>query len=276
MDIGRARSLFADLQQVDFDRPGRDPHHNLVDRLEIVAVATGLKPAFLGGQSGSVDTLLCEVAAVAEKHGLHTRRDTGLQAAAELLALASPEIDRGYLEYCLERDIKRDGDSKPALWVYADPQVVKLIEAGEQGRCLADRLLGYPTCCVLNLNGHLAERYAIRLKVFARDYQARTTEDLIKLERLGVGPGGVANRRIEEVDAQVSKELGESLVKFPFIHFTACPSCIHMSASPAAEIHAKMRNLAVTLDGGFVKKIEEYTAWYREVHEDSFGPLPWS
>jgi hypothetical protein len=33
--------------------------------------------------------------------------------------------------------------------------------------------------------------------------------------------------------------------------------------------------LAVALDEGLVKQVEEYAAWYREVHEDSCGPLPW-
>jgi hypothetical protein len=45
----RGRKVFASLEQVDFNRYDRDPHHNLTDPLEIVALAEGMKPTYLGG-----------------------------------------------------------------------------------------------------------------------------------------------------------------------------------------------------------------------------------
>src|ERR1700722_7120429 len=126
MDIERGHAVFASLRRVDFDREGRDPHHNLTDPREITAVAIGLKPAFLGGQSLSDWRILNDLGEVAGRLGIHVQRSGGIIPVAEFLALHPPPLDRGYLENLLEQALKKEPEDDPVLWIYSDANAEKL------------------------------------------------------------------------------------------------------------------------------------------------------
>jgi hypothetical protein len=265
MDIERARGLFADLSRIAFERPGRDdPHHNLTDPLELAAIAAGIKPTFLGGQSGHVSPLLEEIASAASAHGLHARRSVGLSEAAEFSALGASKIDAGYLAHFLDWTLKNCKKDDEALWVYSDRSLEPAIVACERGERSASEVLGYPPCCLDWFIGLTARRLELKLQAYAREYGARSSAELIELERQDVGPSLRVRRMIDEVGDQITENLGNSLVAFPFIHFTACPTCVVTPESPAAKIHEKMRELALALDTAFAKRFEEYAAWYKE------------
>ena len=59
----------------------------MTDPLEIAALAEGIKPAFLGGQSPCPEDLLRDVAVVAERQGMHVRWSRGLMPYGEHITL---------------------------------------------------------------------------------------------------------------------------------------------------------------------------------------------
>lgn len=68
-------SLFRDLQPLETQTPGKpDPHENLTDILEIVAVAAGIRPAHLQGQGQHDEERLAVVERITRGHGLMTMR----------------------------------------------------------------------------------------------------------------------------------------------------------------------------------------------------------
>lgn len=271
MHTENINAIFADLQKIDFDRPERDPHHNLTDVLEIIAVSIGDKPTFLGGQSRSPDgPLLTEIAAAASKHGMLTRRSKGIMPAAEFLALSPPPVDRMYLQHHVQKELSNCKDDE-VLWIYADRNLGSDIESCEAGGRSSASVLGYPECCVdyfLRLRG---QKYSLVLDSFRRDYGATTVAELINIENRGVGPSRAVRMRLQQVDDQISKDIGESIIKFPFIHFTACPQCRLDANSPASGINKRMCDLANELDKAFNRKFEDYARSWREIHEGVFG-----
>src|SRR5438045_3426327 len=71
--------LFRDLQPMAAPTPGKpDPHENLTDILEVVAVASGLRPAHLQGQGQHDDRRVAALEAIACGHGLSTLRTRSL------------------------------------------------------------------------------------------------------------------------------------------------------------------------------------------------------
>ncbi|HEX3151484.1 MAG TPA: hypothetical protein VHR66_25625 [Gemmataceae bacterium] len=271
-----AHSLFSALRRINFHRKGRDPHHNLTDPLEIVAVAIGLKPAFLGGQKPSDQELLDEVAKVTSELGLHARKTSGVGPMAELLSLSPPPVDRAFLEYFITEDSYHLRSEFPVCWIFADPTIAGQIDECERGTRSLSEVLGYPQCCVENLLRLQGRKYELKLDAYRREYMAKSVEELIDLENKGVGPSRAVKARIESVNTEIAKQVGESIVKFPFIHFTACPPCLSASGSPADLIHSLMKDLAFSLDQKFAREFEEYGSYYREIHEDEFGPVRYS
>lgn len=274
MDLDKARTVFASVREVNFDREGRDPHHNLTDPLEIAALVVGLKPAFLGGQSPTDEPLLADLAVVAERLGLLVRRDNGLIPVSEFLALKPLPIDPAYLLHYLDLELKNPKPEDQVLWIYVDPAIGEQIIECERGQRSSADVLGYPQCCVDHFLTLRAKRHTLKLDAYRREYGADSTAEIIRIETMGVGPSLAVRRRIEEVDDQIRRELGESIFRFPFIHFTACPACRATPNSPADRLHAQMHDLAYALDESFAKQFEEYAKTYREAHEGYFGSVP--
>jgi hypothetical protein len=199
----RGRKMFASLKQVDFDRTGRDPHHNLTDPLEIVALAEGLKPAFLGGQSArSNKGVLKDLAAVSEKHGMFARWSRGLLPLTEILPRSTP-LDRDYIEYQLADIQKTDAAIRPVLWIFNGSATEALIDECEHGKRPSAEALGYPCCCVDHFV-RLARKYAIKVDRVRALHNPATIADLVALEQKGVVPSAADVAQLEAVDNQIS------------------------------------------------------------------------
>ena len=70
-----ASGLFRQLRLLRFDIKEKESHReNLLDVLEIVAVAVGDKPAHLNGQGLRSPVLLSQLDEIAARHGLHSLR----------------------------------------------------------------------------------------------------------------------------------------------------------------------------------------------------------
>lgn len=262
MDTHRAKAVFTELTSLPYQPPGRDEHHALTDQLELVAVAVGLKPAFLGGQSDPTDVLCRQIADVAPRLELHTLWGAGLTDMAVIKSVDWPGVDSAYVEFMLESDMPRLQSQQLSLWVYADASHEAIIRSCEWGERLSSDALGYPTCCTRHFMSRLAYKLELKLAAFRKEYGAQSTGDLVHLNRMGVGPSLRVKQTIEEINNELSALLRRSLKAFPYIHFTACPNCIDTPGSPAAQINTQMKQLAELLDPRFAQRFLDHVAWY--------------
>src|SRR6266571_3396468 len=118
--MDRILSLFQDLQPLALQTRGKpDPHENLTDILEIVAVAGGIRPAHLQGQGQSDEERLALVERTARRHWLITLRTRTL-----IPFLHRPRrYERQIIEFENADQVKKQREGPEVVWVFTDKKV---------------------------------------------------------------------------------------------------------------------------------------------------------
>lgn len=136
--------FFRDLQSLAMPTPGKpDPHENLTDILELVAVAEGLKPAHLQGQGHHDEGRLGVLETICQSHGLRTLRTRPL-----IPFLHRPRrYDAKIVAFEDDDNVRRQKEGPDVLWVYASSEVEPRLPDLVMGRSGVADVLGYPDCC---------------------------------------------------------------------------------------------------------------------------------
>lgn len=239
------RDLFLMLRVIPMD-PQRRPsaHENLVDVLEICAVAVGRKPVHLHGHGMCDPSAFEALENAAGRFGLVAKRTGFIDAK-----ITSSEERR--LGPTVQQALLGMGAAeRPAH------QVLWLCGSGTEERSIAQvlsgdknalkQLLGYPGCCV---DYHEAEYLKFKvayLRGLQLQYGASAPEDVARL---------IANN--VPVKTQFHP-FSPARSMFPYVSHTPCPNCVRVGPpSPTGKLNQSMRELAFLLDRDFGRSVWE-------------------
>jgi hypothetical protein len=249
MDRKAREALFGELQplaQVTEGKP--DPHENLTDLLELMAVAEGGRPAHLQGQGQRDADRISWVQRIAARHGLRTMTTKPVLPFRH----RPPSIAQVIIDMDRDTDLRRQQEGHDVLWVFSDERVGAEIPEIVAGRAPISRALGYPDCCVIDD----AERKLLIQEAYVRGiidtFHPATDEETARLWKddvtvpIAVDPDG---------DIPLIRD---SLRKYPYGQLIACRACLRdIAGSPAARLNREMRNLAFDLSPIFGRRIWE-------------------
>jgi hypothetical protein len=257
IDFESLKPLFVDLRAIRFDENEKQSRaENLIDVLEIVAVAAGLKLTHLNGHGFRSDQLHADLQGVATAHGLHTVRTTPClpyHPRASNLPLEIKNWHRTDAE-------DRQRVAPDVLWIYKDPAAPAAIQKALRGEVGGDAVLGYPKCCVTyhsEFGIRMNELYYGALK---KKYPGEDVTALMARMQ--------ANEEIEIAGPTPKMTALESARQFPYVQFHACPNCLQKAGTPGSKVNATMRELAFGLDPAFGAAI------WRAHHADHRLPMP--
>jgi hypothetical protein len=212
--------LFAGLSRTTMRRflrlkTDREFHHfDAKNKLEILAVRFGLKPAFLGlGEAG-----------------------TSLKRAAALLNLdyqftstppphfsRKPRVENSFLGAFIGM-MKEE-----AVWIYSDAQIKLKISAFLAGELNEGHILGYPQCCIRwheenrvldvesrfeDIESYIGENPSVLAQYGGKD---RAYEALLHSIH-----GGSSERVFNTIDEHIT----ETYRRYPFVPHWACSQCL--------------------------------------------------
>ena len=239
-------SLFRDVQPLAKVTEGKPaPHENLADILEIVAVASGIRPAHLQGQRQHDDQRLAEIEGIAERHGLKTIRTKTLKPFFH----RTPRFDQGIIDFENADNQKKQDDGPDVVWVYLDENVAAAIPGVVAGHGGISTVLGYPECCVIFESERkiaLGEAYA---QGIIDTYHAASPDEVVRLWK-----GNVQVQVAVDPDHDIH-DTSRSLRRFPYLQLVACRTCSTNDNSAAARINHGMRDLAFGLAPSFGRRI---------------------
>jgi hypothetical protein len=232
-------ALFRELRALRFGAGKPDPHENLLDVLEVVAVFAGLKPAHLQGQGQYDEGTSIALAETAARHGLLVQRSQGFGEWR-------PRAYGGDLQFQAWMDGPERNGEWEVLWIYREPPLSNVIGEVVKGLRRPGEALGYPECC----ERAYAERALRVLEALENGYRnehgARSTEDLIEC---------ALQDRPVAVDEDPDAGLAALIQAHPYVQFIACDACTKSRGSPAHKQNNAMRILARDLDPSFAKAI---------------------
>lgn len=244
--------LFRALCEVGLDRKQLSIHEMLIDILEVVEVARGLKPAHLAGHGERAPWRMEEFERIATEVGLHSMRTGEMRrpderydrVAAEFPLIAAAMRDRA-------AHVSQSPQSQQVLWIYREPSLAPAISrlvAGEHA--LLPAVLGYPRCCA----DHDLHSEINFVRALLRLYEAQH----------GIRGEGAALQAMEaglpaSADPAASIDLEpvwRTRIRLPFVGHTACPLCLSKAPdSPSGEINRRARELAFSLDAGYARAL---------------------
>ena len=257
-----AREVFNRLGRVNFNHAGRaDPQQSLLEPLEIVAVATGLKRAFCAGQSSHESLVLRTLSKLAGTIGLTAATTKDFDIFTQLRALPDTGIPSAVLSK-LSESIATTNGRKDILWLFLESDGFATADSCANGTSLCGDFLEYPRCCTRWYLAQEAERVLIEFQYFQRLPSVRNEDDICShFERqTPLDPASCQN--MEKIDHRIRTTQASSIRQFPFVHFIACPSCLETDSSPAALQNDTFRTLAMTLSPTFARKFVAYSEWY--------------
>lgn len=249
--------MFLELRVIPQDPKLRiSAHENLVDVLEICAVAAGRKPVHLHGHGLCDPAAFIAIEDVAKRYGLITKR-TGYLAST---GLCQEERRLGaVVQQALAQVNAQDRTHQQVLWVFSSSDVGNQIELAVSGDKKAlKQLLGYPTCC---FDYHEAEYLRFRdayLRALQAQYGAQTPEEVARL---------ITKNLPAKTDFH---PFSPARSLFPYVSYTPCPACAKAGLpSPSGKLNQRMRDLAFVLDRDFGRSL-----WDSAREEDrSFGVM---
>lgn len=262
-------ALFADLLALPVQSAGKPSlAENLLDVLEICAVAAGLKACHLQGDGHRDPERMDALQAIAHRHQLRTRRTPRCRPEWSPDASATqtsptgtgPRLPSGLLE-----PLQRLGDAKrlqapDVLWIYRDPATSDPIDAAVAGQGLG-ALLGYPRCCA-DAHSALAQSWlAAHVAALQAQHQPATQEALLHLLATDA-PVDPAHLSPPVLDAAEP-----SAARLPFVSFDACAACQAQPDSPAAGVHAPLQAFAFALSRPFALHL-----WQAQLAESGAPP----
>ena len=123
-------------------------------------------------------------------------------------------------------------------------------------------ILGYPRCCTEEYLRLEAKRVETELECFQKEHGARTESDLVRLYQDETEPSGEYRETINAICRTMTAQQAYSIKTFPFLHFTACRTCLQTTNCLASELNQKQAQLAHDLSRTFARKFIEYADDY--------------
>lgn len=233
-------ALFDDLLELPPTSPDKPSlAENLLDVLEVCAVAAGLKTCHLHGDGFRDPDRLAAIATIAHRHGLHTRRTPRCRPLEARPSRLAPVVQA----HLNELGDARRAAAPEVLWVYREPDIARQIDAAVAGQTDLGDLLGYPHCCA-TAHAETSQRW-LESYVGALQAQHHTTdmEQLLQLlaSDAPVDPAHLPPPAAPEPSGSV----------FPFVSFDACSACLSQADSAAEKAQAPLRDLAFALAAPF-------------------------
>lgn len=236
------RALLRDLQAMRFDREGKASDLEiLIDFLEIVAVASGEKPAHLQGQGMRSKSFMHAVRSVAAAHGLLVLQTGPLLPRF----LRTPNYDPRFFQWERERDREERAREGHVLWVFRDRDLEPAIRRATAGESDVSALLGYPTCCVREYFEAGVRMSEATVRGYQTQYGAKDADDFIRLAKDN------AAVTIPPSDRPQIRHV------FSYVQFSPCRECAESATSAGAEINWAMKRLASRLSPAFQRAIEK-------------------
>ena len=246
------RSLLADLRAIPSGREEKTNElENLIDYLEIAAVAAGEKPSHLQGQGRRSRGFMHAIERVAGVHGLLVMPTPPVPTYYH----RAPHYDPRFFEWERQRDRESCAREGQVLWIYRDRNLESAIRAAVEGETDVAEVLGYPPCCVRE-NSELGIRLSeAHVRGYQSQYGATDVEDFIRL--------ATQDARVEITRT----DWPEFRHVFPYVQFSPCSHCAESSSSPAAEVNWAMKRLATRLSPAFQRAIDKAAKAALEVRE---------
>jgi hypothetical protein len=236
-------ALWSDLEKLRFDPEKPSPLENLLDRLEIMAVAKGLKPAHLNGQGLHSESVIRQIQTLAGKYGLATLTTRRVEKLfPHRIARVEPELWEAHL--CWGEASRRD--EPDVLWVFTKPELEMPIRETVEGKRDVSFVLGYPDCCVRAEADESMHQFELYVDALKRNYPGSSVKQLLSW---------LEQDTEVEVDLDPLRGQQDSLEKFPFVQFHACAHCLREVGSPASKSNRVMEELAKELSTEFHRRV---------------------
>ena len=183
------------------------PMHDSRNKLEILAVKVGLKPAYLGFRdvTNPPNDDLAILKQFAEMIGLE-HMASGIPP---LYFSRQPKVPDYFRDAYLVRE------NFDALWIYSSPEITPKIRDCISGEINEGYVLGYPKCCI---EWH-AEKRAIEVE-------------------------SAFNERMDKWEEITARHMFGTWRKYPFVSHWACSKCLNGESQETSKLNSQYRDLA--------------------------------
>ena len=222
-------------------RTDSDHYWDLKKKLQILAVKSGLKAAFMDYAAGNI-----EFRRLAALFGLHHK----VTAGPPFRVTKKLNVKDSFLKASTDAMLPKD-----AIWLYSDVQVESLISRCIAGELNVGYVLGYPRCCIEWHEGmraisemescfrHIEERIANNPQMF-RGIQGRTEEEMYRFAML-------------EWPMSRPDYVSETRRLYPFAPHYACPSCLSHQSQESEKLNNQYKELAFSLNPQLAQEIKQ-------------------
>ena len=239
---------------------------DLRNKLEMFAVKTGLKPAFLGSRSMCESRKeLTSLKQIAIIMGLeHRTREN-----PPLYCSRKPKVNGSFLKvYYNQKHFE-------ALWVYSDPRVEAKINKCMSGDLNEGYVLGYPECCInwheeyrtLEVESEFQdlENHMARNPFILTDIHIETEEGLYG-QVLSMSYPKEEN---EKVWRSINRHLIETYKRYPYVPHWACSACLEGKSKETEKLNARYEELLARIGSNFQKEFLDNVEQAVQAFEDN-------
>jgi len=226
-------------------RTASDHHWDLENKLQALAVKSGIKPAFMNFAAGMIAADRVEFRQLAALLGLHYK----VTAAPPLRPTRKLNVKDSFFK--ASTDVFQPKD---AVWLYSDIQVESRISRCILGEINVGYILGYPRCCIEWHEGMRAfdleslfrwiEEHITNNPQMFRGIQDRTEVEIYRFALL-------------EWRMPAPDFMSESKRLYPFAPHYACPSCLSRESEETEKLNNQYKELAFSLNPKFAQEIEQ-------------------
>lgn len=217
--------------------------YDLTNKLEILAVKSGIKPAFLN--YGGKTHLFRRAALLLDLYYKET-------STPPVHFTRRPNVKSSFLKaatdvFCTHQPI----------WIYQDIQVESMISKCIAGELNEGHILGYPECCIRWHAGNRApdtescfrdiEEHIAKNPKYSYSIQGGTEEEMYT---------SILLRWRTPYPSYVS----ETSRSYPFVSHCACPSCLSGESKETERLNNQYKELAIKLDPRFAQEIVYYVS----------------
>lgn len=232
-------------------KPHPIPMFDVRNKLELLAVKTGLKPAFQENRDvrSNLNPNLTVLKQMANMLGLKHKFTTN----PPLYFSRRPNVKSSFLDaYYGKTDFE-------ALWIYDDPKVESRILRCVSGKLNEGYVLGYPKCCV---KWHKEAR-VLEVESNFKDMEKHMTTHPFELTGLHVETEeemyeAILNtpypsESVEEWQKTIDEHLLGTWKKYLFVPHWACSTCLNGESKKTEKLNNKYKELAKNVNLNFEK-----------------------
>jgi hypothetical protein len=220
-------------------RTSPDRYWDLKNKIQILAVRSGLKPAFTDDAAENT-----EFRVLATLFGLHYKITAGrpLRAANKL------NVSDTFLKALIDVMMP-----KQAVWLFSDPNIESKISRCMAGELNIGHVLGYPQCCI---EWHEGARATSEIESCFQQILERITNNpqMFIKARSEVELYSLA---ISEWQMPVPDYVFETMRLYPFAPHWACPSCLSHQSGESEKLSNQYREMAFRLSPKLAQEMQQ-------------------